>query len=174
MFSLVAQQLSAGMQHIEAILAHTMNVIALLRETAFVECARFVFQEFFETVTCQLFIFDVIRFMFFCGKWTKKHFICIFSIGMRVNSGEGRKHKRYKLQTETQTHARLALTHFSFIFECVIAAIPNAVEMRCALAGKTTIVGITLFGRTKTLKTAENLMIFFVCSILVEKIVDNR
>lgn len=44
-------------------------------------------------------------------------------------------------------------THFSFIFERVIATIPNAMEMRCPLAGKAAIVGTALFGRAKTLKT---------------------
>lgn len=66
-FAFVAQQLTAGMQDIEAVLAHTMNVIALLRETAFFECAGFVFQELFEAVACQLFVFNVIGFVFFCG-----------------------------------------------------------------------------------------------------------
>lgn len=72
----MAQQLTAGMQHIEAIFAHTMDVIALFRETTFLECARFVFEELFETVACQLFVFDVIGFMFLCDEWTK--------IGLRV------------------------------------------------------------------------------------------
>lgn len=70
MLALVAQQLTTGMQHVKAILAHTMDVIALLRETAFLVRARFVFQELFETVACQLFVFDVIGFMFLCDEWT--------------------------------------------------------------------------------------------------------
>lgn len=70
------------MQHIEAVFAHTMDVVALLRETAFIECARFVFQELFETVACQLFVFDVIGFMFFCDKWTRIGF-CIAWVNER-------------------------------------------------------------------------------------------
>lgn len=43
-----------------------MDVVADLRESASYEAARIRFQEFFESVSRQLFVLNVIGFVFFC------------------------------------------------------------------------------------------------------------
>lgn len=64
-------------------------------------------------------------------------------------SGEGARNGN-----EGTTNKSQILTHFSFIFERIIATIPNAMEMRGPLAGKAAKVGIAFFSRAETLKTA--------------------
>lgn len=45
------------------------------------------------------------------------------------------------------------LTHFRFVFECIIAAVTNAMEMRGALTSKATKISSTLFRCTESLES---------------------
>jgi len=62
---LVTQQLSAGVQNVVATVPHAVDVIAHLREPTVGKSTRIRFHELFETVSRQLFVFDVIGLMFF-------------------------------------------------------------------------------------------------------------
>lgn len=65
MFAFVAQQLAGRVQHIEAGVAHAMDVIADARETTALVRTLFGFEELFEAVPSQLLVLDVVRLVLF-------------------------------------------------------------------------------------------------------------
>ena len=72
MFFLVGIELTARVQNISAIFANAMNVIADARETTVVELTGFILHELLETITRELFIFDVVTLVFFCNQEREK------------------------------------------------------------------------------------------------------
>lgn len=59
------------MQHVVALRSDAVDVVAHFGETAVFVGAGFVFHEFLEAVSGQLFVFYVGAFVFFCEKNTK-------------------------------------------------------------------------------------------------------
>lgn len=68
-FSLVLpfmrEELARTVQNVRALRPDAVDVIADFRKPTVFERAHFIFHEFFEAVSGQLFVFDMVRFVFF-------------------------------------------------------------------------------------------------------------
>lgn len=73
---LVAQQLPTGVQNVVAPVPHTVDVITNLREPAVGKTTRVRFHELLEPVPSQLFVLNVIGFMFFWKNTNMCHVLC--------------------------------------------------------------------------------------------------
>lgn len=96
------------MKDVAAARPDAMDMITDTRKPTILKHAMFVFHEFLETVSVQLFIFDMVR---------------------------------------------LVLFHVGFVFECIIAGWPSAVEMCGPLSGKAAGRGGAIFRGSKSLKS---------------------
>lgn len=122
----MAEKLSAWVKNISAATTNAVNVVADHCEPATINATWFGLQELLKTIFQQLFVFHVISFMFFCGKFQT----CYLA----------------KFQSDC-----FQLTHVSFVLESVFAS--STVEVRGTLTVEDAVLNQTLFSRSISLET---------------------